>query len=84
MFNTKIKYLPPRPGERFASALSSMNMSNKVYKLYGKKALDSQDSPPIGKAVIESHVGYHIREGGHSIESFDWKRFLDFADYHLK
>ena len=36
MFNTKIKYLPPRPGERFASALSSMNMSNKVYKLYGK------------------------------------------------
>ena len=49
-----------------------------------KKALDSQDSPPIGKAIIESHVGYHIREGGHSIESFDWKRFLDFADYHLK
>ena len=58
--------------------------ASEVYKLYGKKALDSQDSPPIGKAVIESHVGYHIREGGHSIESFDWKRFLDFADYHLK
>ncbi|MEC7637806.1 MAG: acetylxylan esterase [Verrucomicrobiota bacterium] len=58
--------------------------ASEVYKLYGKKALDSQDSPPIGKAIIESHVGYHIREGGHSIESFDWKRFLDFADYHLK
>ena len=58
--------------------------AGEVYKLYGKKALDSQDSPPIGKAIIESHVGYHIREGGHSIESFDWKRFLDFADYHLK
>ena len=58
--------------------------ASEVYKLYGKKALDSQDLPPIGKAIIESHVGYHIREGGHSIESFDWKRFLDFADYHLK
>ena len=58
--------------------------ASEVYKLYGKNALDSQDSPPIGKAIIESHVGYHIREGGHSIESFDWKRFLDFADYHLK
>ena len=58
--------------------------ASEVYKLYGKKALDSQDSPPVGKAIIESHVGYHIREGGHSIESFDWKRFLEFADYHFK
>tara|TARA_B100001769_G_scaffold267393_1_gene254695 strand:+ start:1 stop:876 length:876 start_codon:yes stop_codon:yes gene_type:complete len=36
MFNSRIKYLAPRPGERFASALTSMNLSNKVYKLFGK------------------------------------------------
>jgi len=36
MFDTKIKLLPPRKGERFASALSSMNLSNKVYKIFGK------------------------------------------------
>ena len=36
MFNTKIKYLPSRPGERYASALTNMNLSNKVYKLFGK------------------------------------------------
>ena len=36
MFNSKIKYLPPRLGERYASALTSMNLSNKVYKLFGK------------------------------------------------
>jgi UDP-glucose 4-epimerase len=35
LFSNKIKYLPSRPGERFASALSSMNLSNKVVKLYG-------------------------------------------------
>ena len=35
MFNTKIKFLPPRKGERFASALTNMNLSNKVYKLFG-------------------------------------------------
>ena len=35
MFNSKIKYLPARPGERYASALTSMNLSNKVYKLFG-------------------------------------------------
>tara|TARA_B100000902_G_scaffold398801_1_gene466952 strand:+ start:2329 stop:3210 length:882 start_codon:yes stop_codon:yes gene_type:complete len=36
MFKVKIKYLPSRPGERYASALTSMNLSNKVYKLFGK------------------------------------------------
>ena len=36
MFNSKIKFLPIRPGERYASALTSMNLSNKVYKLFGK------------------------------------------------
>ena len=35
MFNHKIKFLPPRPGERYASALTNMNLSNKVHKLYG-------------------------------------------------
>ena len=36
MFNCKIKYLAARPGERYASALTNMNLSNKVYKLFGK------------------------------------------------
>ena len=36
MFNTKIKYLKSRPGERYASALTNMNLSVKVYKFYGK------------------------------------------------
>ena len=36
MFNSKIKFLPKRPGERYASALTSMNLSNKVFKSYGK------------------------------------------------
>ena len=35
MFNRKIKYLPTRLGERYASALTSMNLSNKVYKIFG-------------------------------------------------
>ncbi len=36
MFNSKIKYLPYRLGERYASALTNMNLSNKVYKYFGK------------------------------------------------
>ena len=36
LFSHKIKFLPPRRGERYASALTSMNLSNKVFKFFGK------------------------------------------------
>ena len=36
MFKSKIKYLKLRPGERYASALTNMNLSVKVYKFFGK------------------------------------------------
>jgi len=58
--------------------------ASEVYQLLGKKALESSMLPEVGKPIIESHVGYHIREGGHSIEMYDWQRFMDFADYHLR
>ena len=58
--------------------------ASEVYRLLGKKGLESEESPPVGKAIIESEVGYHIRDGGHSIDGFNWQRFMDFADYHLQ
>ena len=36
---TKIKYLPSRDGERYTSALVNKNLSNKIYKHYGKISL---------------------------------------------
>ena len=40
MFRNKIKLLPSREGERYASALTNMNLSNKVYKKFGKIDLE--------------------------------------------
>jgi UDP-glucose 4-epimerase len=36
MFKSKIKYLPKRKGERYVSALIDNNLSNKMYKYFGK------------------------------------------------
>ena len=36
LFGSKIKLLPARGGERYASALTNMNLSNKVYKIFGR------------------------------------------------
>ena len=41
LFKSEIVFLPKREGERFASALSSMSLSNKVYKTFGKIKLRS-------------------------------------------
>ena len=40
MFKSKIKLLAPRKGERYSSALTNMNLSNKVYKIFGKVRLN--------------------------------------------
>ena len=39
LFKRKIKFLPKRAGERYASELTNMNFSNRVYKYFGKKQL---------------------------------------------
>ena len=41
LFNRKIKFLPKRKGERYASALTNMNLSNKVYKKFGTISLNN-------------------------------------------
>ena len=52
MFNTKIKYLPKRKGERYASALTSMSLSNKVYKNFGRLKLSDYVKKFIQNAEI--------------------------------
>ena len=39
IFKSKIKFLAKRPGERYASALINKNLSNKIYKHFGKISL---------------------------------------------
>ena len=39
MFNSNIKFLPKRLGERYASSLTDKTLSNKMYKYFGKISL---------------------------------------------
>ena len=41
LFRSKIKFLPKRAGERYVSALTKSNLSNKIYRYYGKISLDN-------------------------------------------
>ena len=35
-FKSDLKYLPPRAGERYASSLASISLSNKIHKYFGR------------------------------------------------
>jgi UDP-glucose 4-epimerase len=49
MFKSKVKFLKKRPGERYASALTKNNLSNKIYQNYGKINLKDYISNFISK-----------------------------------
>ena len=52
LFGSKIRLLPTRSGERYASALTNMNLSNKVFKNFGRISL---------KTYIEKFKNTHKR-----------------------
>ena len=51
LFKTKIKFLKKRRGERYASALTNMNLSNKVYKYFGKISIKNYIENFINKSI---------------------------------
>ena len=52
MFKSKIKFLSPRKGERYASALTTLSLSNKIYRFYGKISL---------RAYVKSFLKNHVK-----------------------
>ncbi|MGN0832131.1 MAG: acetylxylan esterase [Kiritimatiellia bacterium] len=55
-----------------------------AWALYGKRGLVEDHPYAIERPFAEGSVGYHLRRGGHGLEQYDWDRYLDFADRHLK
>jgi hypothetical protein len=53
-----------------------------VYQLLGAEGLAAGAKPEVGK-LIDSRLGYYLREGKHSMSRPDWEAFLDFADRNL-
>ncbi len=54
-----------------------------VYRLLGKRDLGTTEMPALGHPIMKD-VGFHHRSGKHEVTSYDWDRFLDFADLHLR
>ncbi|HAC15743.1 MAG TPA: hypothetical protein DCE78_07340 [Bacteroidetes bacterium] len=55
-----------------------------VWRLYGLDVQLPDESPQPGTALKRGPIGFHVRDGLHSITPWDWAHYLDFADLHLK
>jgi hypothetical protein len=53
-----------------------------VYALFGLKGIAAQPFPQPNTALIDGAIAYHLREGKHDLNEWDWARHLDFADQH--
>lgn len=54
-----------------------------VYIMLGLKGFPAAEMPAVNAPVM-GDIGYHIRSGGHDVKLYDWQRYMDFADLHLK
>jgi hypothetical protein len=59
-----------------------LKAADPVYRFLEAGGLDAKERPPIGK-LVNSKLGYFIRNGKHSMTREDWQAFLDFADKQL-
>jgi hypothetical protein len=76
---------PGRPGDGWADARGmflAQVAAGPVYRLLGKKALQTDEFPPTGTALIEGDLAFRQHPGGHT-PAPNWPAFLDFAARYL-
>jgi hypothetical protein len=54
-----------------------------VYKILGTDGIATDTMPGLSQPIL-STIGYHIRPGRHDVTTYDWERYFDFADLHLR
>lgn len=66
-----------------AGQFEMLKAATPVYELLGVEGMKADNMPDQGK-LIDSRLGYFIREGKHSMTPKDWEAYLRFADKWLK
>jgi hypothetical protein len=64
-----------------AGQFEVLQAADPVYRLLGVEGLTA-NKPAPSRQLVDSRLGYYIREGKHSMTSDDWEIFLAFADRH--
>lgn len=77
---------PAAEGDQWANPAGQFEVlkaAEPVYQLLGVEGLAATQMPPLGQ-LVNSRLGYYIREGRHAMTAGEWRVFLEYADRHLK
>lgn len=87
--NCLLAMCAPRPvlfsaaqGDQWANPAGQFEVlqaADPVYRFLGSKGLAAKQMPLL-RQLVDSPLGYYIREGKHSMTADDWRVFMDFAD----
>jgi hypothetical protein len=66
-----------------AGQFELLRAADPVYRLVAGDGAGAEKMPEVGR-LLDSRLGYFIREGKHSMTTPDWKVWLDYADKWLK
>ena len=79
LFTNAVKDQWANPGGQF----DMLKAASSAYKLLGAEGVGADAMPEVGK-LLDSRLGYWIRDGEHSMIPEDWVTFVAFADKWLK
>jgi hypothetical protein len=65
-----------------AQQFEVLQAADPVYRFLGVEGLGAKSMPPQ-RQLVESRLGYYIREGRHAMTADDWEVFMNFADRHF-
>ncbi len=87
--NCLVALCAPRPvlfsaaeGDQWANPAGQFEVlqaADPVYRFLGVEGLAAKQMPPP-RHLVDSRLGYYIREGKHSMTADDWTVFMNFAD----
>ena len=57
---------------------------SRVYsEIYGMDVALPAEPPAVHEPIHQEYIGYHIREGVHGLELYDWQQYIRFAIRHF-
>ncbi|MDB5085960.1 MAG: hypothetical protein JWN30_2846 [Bacilli bacterium] len=66
------------------SEFLSVMLAEPIFHLFEAQGLGVQQFPQPDSPLHGDKIGYHLRTGKHNLVSYDWERFIEFADRNMR